>query len=71
LCAPLEVVTGLRDKEHGCRTLTKNNIRNLKQLMRMIPMEVTTLNRRRNREFRKTSAVGHNSREALLTNYFP
>jgi hypothetical protein len=54
---PHEFVTVLRDKKHGCRTVSKNNIRNLKQLMRTIPMEGTTVKRRRNGEYRKTSAV--------------
>ena len=49
----------------------KNSIRNLKQLMRTIPMEGTKLDIRRNGEYRKTTAVGHNSKEQLLTNYFP
>jgi len=39
--------------------------------MRTIPMEGTTLKRKRNREYRKNSALWHNSRETLLTNYFP
>jgi hypothetical protein len=69
LCAPHEFIPGLREKEHGCRTLLKTKSK-FKRINEDDSNGRHDSEMKKNRRIQKTYTVWHNSREALLPNYF-